>query len=212
MNQTQVDLDEAWGNLSTCTHPNDTQHVEDLADLDAQHVQCRETEASIYHSFDTTCVVGWRIYQERIHALCGAYMQAHSELPNPSDTCVMSQDTKVPTIGNYLKGMAAHFRGEYELVMEKKSKCINASSTPFVNMELCKQMMCQYWDTRSECSKKQAAFEQRACDLHKTFTCSKFAECYEERTEVYKEIVTWLPSGLELFGSRRSSQDWDQQD
>ena len=32
-----------------------------------------------------------------------------------------------------------------------------------------------------ECSKTQASFEQRACDVHKTYTCSKFAECYTER-------------------------------
>ncbi|CAE7261660.1 unnamed protein product, partial [Symbiodinium pilosum] len=187
MNQTQIDLDEAWANLSTCTHPNDTQFVEELAELDAKHIQCRQSEANLYNNFQTTCVLGWKIYTERIHALCAAYMQSQ-DIPNPTSTCVMGGDTPVPTIGNYLKDMAAHFRGEYEAVVEKRLKCQNASSTPFVNLELCKQMMCQYWDTRMECSKTQASFEQRACDVHKTYTCSKFAECYTERRDIYQDI------------------------
>jgi len=187
MNQTQIDVDQAWANLTSCSHPNDTKFVEELADLDAKHVQCRQTEADLYANFQTTCVVGWQIYVDRIHALCNVYMQAQ-QLPSPTSTCVMQQGTPVPTIGNYLKGMAAHFKGEYETVVDKRLKCQNASATPFADMELCKQMMCHYWDTRLDCSKKQAVFEQRACELHRTYTCSKFAECYSEKVEIYEDI------------------------
>jgi len=188
MNQTQTDLDEAWGNLSTCVHPNDTHHVEELTDLDASHVQCRHSEDNLFNNFQTTCVVGWNIYVERIHALCGAYMNA-AQLPNPTTACVMQQGTPVPTIGNYLKGMATFFKSGYLDLVDKRLKCENASQTPFHNMELCSKMMCEYWDTRIDCSKKQAVFEQRACDLHKTYTCSKYSECYGEKKEVYHDIL-----------------------
>ena len=182
-----MDLDEAWQNLSTCIQPNDTHYVEELADLDAQHIQCRQSEADLYADFQTTCVVGWKIYAERIQAICNNYVQAQT-LPDPTSTCVMQLGTPVPTIGNYLKGMAAHFKGEYQAVVEKRLKCQNASTTPFKNMELCKQLMCHYWDRRLECSTQQAAFEQRSCEVHKTFTCSKFSKCYAEKADIYQDI------------------------
>lgn len=44
--QTQFDLDGAWANLTTCTHPNDTTLVNTLAELDSEHVKCRSEQDS----------------------------------------------------------------------------------------------------------------------------------------------------------------------
>lgn len=71
-NQTQEDLDEAWANLSTCLHPNDTDYDAGLKMLSSQHSHCRLEEDSIWADYDTACIVARQLWenQEEGHLRC----------------------------------------------------------------------------------------------------------------------------------------------
>ncbi|CAE7629929.1 unnamed protein product, partial [Symbiodinium pilosum] len=77
-----------------------------------------------------------------------------------------------------------------DLLKEWKDKCTNATNTPFPNEELCKQKLCQYHDKKISCDLTQGTFEQKSCDLHKEYTCSKYSDCYAGKKDIYDNVVS----------------------
>ncbi|CAE7317651.1 unnamed protein product [Symbiodinium natans] len=187
-----LDLQEAGGTLEpsgTCTHPNDTEYVPTLVDLDKLHSQCRSSQDSMWSGYEQTCIIERQIYENEIKAICDKYKSVNV-FPNPTTSCMMMEGTKVPTIGNYLLAAEAFFTERYDLVKEWKDKCDNATNTPFANEELCKQKICLYYDKKISCDKTQETFEQKSCDLHKEYTCSKYSDCYDQKKEIYNSVVS----------------------
>ncbi|CAK9077694.1 unnamed protein product [Durusdinium trenchii] len=198
--QTQADMDSGYGNLSSCTHPEDLDYNDAVKSLSTTHVECRNEQNAAWMDYDTTCILARQIQENERIALCNAF-QAANIFPNPATTCSMDEGTKVPTIGNYLGEMAKFFRGEYDILYEKKMKCDNATNTPFKNEELCKEKICLYYDQKIACDEKQKAMEEKACQLHKTYTCALFGECYTEKVELYDGIVTLAKESEEALQS-----------
>jgi len=188
-NQTQVDLDQAWANLTTCSHPNDTTYLEDLVPKSETHQSCRKAQDSMWSGYEQSCIIERAIYENEKKAVCDKY-KSINVFPNPTTTCVMSDATPVPTIGHYLEDMEAFFDGKYTVLKEWKDKCENATNTPFANEELCKEKVCVYYDKKIECDKSQGSFEQLSCDVRKNNTCSKYKECYEQKEDIYDSVVT----------------------
>jgi len=187
--QTQADLDSGYGNLSSCTHPEDLDYNTAVESLSSTHVDCRNQQNAAWMDYDTTCILAREIRLNEIRALCNAFQTANV-FPNPATTCAMDEGTKVPTIGNYLGDMAKFFRSEYDILYEKKFKCDNATNTPFPHEELCKQKICEYYDQKISCDEKQKSMEEKACTLHRSYTCSLFGECYTEKVDIYNGLVT----------------------
>lgn len=187
--QTQFDLDGAWANLTTCTHPNDTTLVNTLAELDSEHVKCRSEQDAMWSDYDATCIVARQIFENERKALCDAYEQA-KVFPTPATTCVMNENTPVPTIGHYLIDMEKYFSDAYDALLLKKQRCDIAMATPFPNEDLCGNKICQCYDKKIDCEKHQEAFEKPACEGHKTYTCSHFSDCYAEKKDIYDSVVT----------------------
>ncbi|CAE7274648.1 unnamed protein product [Symbiodinium necroappetens] len=101
----------------------------------------------------------------------------------------MVEGTQVPTIGNYLLAAEAFFSERYDLVKEWKDKCENATNTPFANEELCKEKICLYYDKKIGCDETQEVFEKKSCDLHKSYTCGKYSDCYDQKKDIYSNVV-----------------------
>ncbi|CAE7317730.1 unnamed protein product [Symbiodinium natans] len=188
-NQTQTDLDMAWANLSTCTHPNDTDFVDTLAELDKSHTECRQSQDTMWSSYKQTCITEREIYENEKKAICDQY-DSVNVFENPTSVCVMADGTAVPTIGNYLTAMEAYFNKKHAVLKEWKDKCDNATNTPFANEELCKEKVCTYYDKKIECDTKQNKFEQKSCDLHRSYRCSSYTNCYDQKKETYRNIVS----------------------
>jgi len=188
-NQTQQDMDEAWANLSSCTHPNDTDFSEGLTTLSSKHKACRAEEDEIWTDYDSACIVAKQIWENEKKAICDAY-EAAKVFPNPATACEMSAGTHLPTIGNYLLDMEKFFEETYDALLDKKIKCDNATATPFKNELLCQEKICTYYDKKIACDVKQAALEDDACTHHKEYTCLKYTECYGEKVDVYSSVVT----------------------
>eukprot|EP00913_Durusdinium_trenchii_P001977 g1828.t1 len=161
--------------------------AEAVKSLSTTHVECRNEQNAAWMDYDTTCILARQIQENERIALCNAF-QAANIFPNPATTCSMDEGTKVPTIGNYLGEMAKFFRGEYDILYEKKMKCLLDFSLGL--LELCKEKICLYYDQKIACDEKQKAMEEKACQLHKTYTCALFGECYTEKVELYDGIVT----------------------
>ncbi|OLP87567.1 hypothetical protein AK812_SmicGene31200 [Symbiodinium microadriaticum] len=181
-NQTQLDLDTAWANLSTCPHPNDTDFVDTLAELDKGHTECRTTQDTMWSTYKQTCITEREIFENEKKAICDQY-KSINVFPNPTTTCVMAEGTAVPTIGNYLTAMEEHFTKKHETLKEWKDKCDTALATPFPGDPLCFEKVCTYYDKKIDCDKQQATFEQKSCDLHRTYRCSSYTSCYDQRKE-----------------------------
>ncbi|CAE7204065.1 RPS9B [Symbiodinium sp. CCMP2592] len=188
-NQTQLDLDSAWANLSTCPHPNDTDFVDTLAELDKGHTECRTTQDTMWSTYKQTCITEREIFENEKKAICDQY-KSINVFPNPTTTCVMAEGTAVPTIGNYLTAMEEHFTKKHETLKEWKDKCDTALATPFPGDPLCFEKVCTYYDKKIDCDKKQATFEQKSCDLHRTYRCSSYTSCYDQRKDVYGNVVS----------------------
>jgi len=193
-NQTQEDLDEAWANLSTCLHPNDTDYDAGLKMLSSQHSHCRLEEDSIWADYDTACIVARQLWENQKKAICDAY-EAARVFPSPAKTCEMSEGTATPTIGNYLLEMEKFYTDTYNDLLDKKLKCDNATATPFKNEDLCHEKICSYYDKKIACDTKQASFEDKACGLHKNYTCLKYTECYDEKVQLYGSVVALAEEG-----------------
>ncbi|CAE7834831.1 unnamed protein product [Symbiodinium necroappetens] len=188
-NQTQLDLDTAWANLSTCPHPNDTDFVDTLAELDKGHTECRTTQDTMWSTYKQTCITEREIFENEKKAICDQY-KSINVFPNPTTTCVMAEGTAVPTIGNYLTAMEEHFTKKHETLKEWKDKCDTALATPFPGDPLCFEKVCTYYDKKIDCDKQQATFEQKSCDLHRTYRCSSYTSCYDQRKDVYGNVVS----------------------
>jgi len=184
-NQTQLDLDMAWGNLSTCAHPNDTDYSSELKALDDAHSACRQEEGSIWSDYDKVCTEGLKIHLENKRIKCENY---DGVLPDPAATCVMKGGTLSPTIGHYLIDMEKAFREKALALRQLRDGCQNAS-VPFPFTDPCGEKLCTYHDKKIECEKAQGAFEQRSCDIHKAYTCAAFSGCYSQKTEAYNGVV-----------------------
>ncbi|CAK9105749.1 unnamed protein product, partial [Durusdinium trenchii] len=130
-----------------------------------------------------------QIFENERKALCDAYEQA-KVFPTPATTCVMNENTPVPTIGHYLIDMEKYFSDAYDALLLKKQRCDIAMATPFPNEDLCGNKICQYYDKKIDCEKHQEAFEKPACEGHKTYTCSHFSDCYAEKKDIYDSVVT----------------------
>ncbi|CAJ1373657.1 unnamed protein product [Effrenium voratum] len=186
-NQTQNDLDEAYANMTTCTHPNDTDLVESLKQLDETHLQCRQEQDRMWSDYNTTCIVARKIFEDEKEAVCNAYEQA-KVFPPPVTTCAMGAGTPVPTIGHYLIDMEKFFTAAYDALAAKKHACESIGDFP--NDELCKQKICEYHDKRIGCDKTQEAFEKPACDGHKQYQCSGYSDCYAQKKDIYDNVNT----------------------
>lgn len=135
-----------------------------------------------------------QLWENEKKAICDAY-EAARVFPSPTKTCEMSEGTATPTIGNYLLEMEKFYTDTYNDLLDKKLKCDNATATPFKNEDLCHEKICSYYDKKIACDTKQASFEDKACGLHKNYTCLKYTECYDEKVQLYGSVVALAEEG-----------------
>jgi len=183
-NTIQTDMDGTWANVTNppCQSPTSNAFVGELNALAATHNACRDSESIASNTY-TQCVEGNQIISDNGNAHCQLYNELN-QFPNVPETCRMNQPTPVPTIGHYLLDMERVFTDLESRVLDAKRRCRNSSD---VTPEDCGNKYCSYQEQKKQCRTDQAAFEDRACEIHRNFTCTGFNSCINRTWQAYAD-------------------------
>jgi len=185
-NASQQLLDSTWANYTTsCPAPGDAP-FSTYTSLNDQHVTCRGSEQTYYQSY-TSCLSDESVVTAAAALRCSAHTTLNS-MTQYAGYCQMQSGTAAPTIGNYLIYMENKFREALADLTDARDICLNVTSTASPTVT-CDTLLCDWRTKQYDCDTMQQAFENEACLLSRTYTCSNLLSCYNGKKNAYDQAA-----------------------